>query len=144
MDSIDKKMEKILVFLDKECFGNPLKNANDEILNKYYKELNSAPKEYINFLYEYGFGMLSSLFWIDDKIVDYKNIYGREIKELEGMYIFASDMGEYVYAFDSKNNWEVVDIDASGEVFERYGDFETFINQILDEAIESYEEDEED
>jgi len=114
--------------------------------NPYFvsKDL-GCPDDYCEFIKIYsGQELINDTFRLYTFPIGYDNIYGREIKELEGMYIFASDMGEYVYAFDSKNNWEVVDIDASGEVFERYGDFETFINQILDEAIESYEEYEED
>jgi len=143
MSNIDNKMKKILPFIDEEFFGDPLKNENSEMISKYSKELNDAPKEYGNFLYKYGSGELSSFFWIGDDLQDYQKIYGRTIKELDGMLVFGSDIGEYTYAFDTKNNWEVVDIDASGEIFKRYGSFETFINQMLDEIIVSYEEDKE-
>jgi len=143
MNTIDTKMKKILPFVDKEFFGYPLKNVSKETINRYSEELNKAPKEYGDFLYKYGSGELSSFFWIGDDLKDYQEIYGRPIEELEGMLVFASDLGEYVYAFDTKNNWEVVDIDASGNIFERYGNFETFINQMLDEIIEVYEEDKE-
>lgn len=139
MNQIDEKMKKILPYIDKDFFGNPLKNENSETLNKYSQELNMAPEKYGEFLYKYGSGELSSIFWIGDDLQNYQAIYRREIPELEGMLVFGSDLGEYVYAFDTKNNWEVVDIDASGEIFERYGDFETFLNGVLDEIIESIE-----
>ena len=100
-----------------------------------------CPSDYCEFIKIYSGQELSSLFRLYSFPVDYKHIFGRTIQELEGILVFGSDMGEYTYAFDTKNNWEVVDIDASGEIFERYGDFETFINMILDEAIESYEAD---
>ena len=142
MNTIDEKMEKILQFIDEEFFGDALKNEEDEILIKYQKELNEAPKAYGDFLYTYGSGELSAFFWISDDLEAHEKIYGRTIKKLDGMLVFGSDIGEYTYAFDTKNNWEVVDIDASGEIFERYGDFETFINKMLDEIIESIENDE--
>ena len=100
-----------------------------------------APIDYREFIKLYSGQELSSIFRLYNYPIPYQEIYGRPIKELEGMLVFASDLGEYVYAFDTKNNWEVVDIDASGKIFKRYGDFETFINQMLDEIIEVNEED---
>jgi len=144
MYMIDKKMKKILPFLDKRFFGLPSQEYIQVFLNDIEKaKEKKAPKEFINFLLSYGIGQLSSLFNIDSELLLPEEIYGRPIKELEGMLVFASDLGEYVYAFDTKNNWEVVDIDASGKIFKRYGDFETFINQMLDEIIEVNEEDKE-
>ena len=137
MNIIDKKMNMISSKLDEVFFGNALKNMKPEISKAIKSDLAGAPKEYLNFLEQYGVGELSSFFRIDYELLDYKEIYGQKIKELEGMLIFASDIGDYLYAFDTKNNWEVVDIDTSGEVFERYGDFETFMNTILDEIIEN-------
>lgn len=125
-------------------------NVIEEKLNKigykspYLVSKNlGCPNDYCDFIKIYSGQELSSIFRLYSSPIDYKLIFGRTIKELEGMLVFGSDMGEYTYAFDTKNNWEIVDIDASGEIFERYGDFETFINQILDEIIESYEEDKE-
>jgi len=139
MNQIDEKMKKILPYIDKDFFGNPLKNIEHRLSKERIDEIKSYPKEYKEFLYKYGSGELSSFFWIESSLQNYQAIYGREIPELEGMLVFGSDMGEYVYAFDTKNNWEVVDIDADGEIFERYGDFKSFINGILDEIIESIE-----
>lgn len=68
-----------------------------------------------------------------------EDIYGWSDDEFEGILIFGSDIGEYIYAFDTSHNWEVVDIDASDRLFKRYGSFETFINNILDEMIENDE-----
>jgi len=138
MNQIDEKMKKILPYIDKDFFGKPSKKFKNIFLEEIANcEKKKAPTSYINFLKKYGTGDLSIAFRIDSELLDYKAIYGREIPELEGMLVFGSDIGEYVYAFDTKNNWEVVDIDADGEIFERYGDFETFINTILDEIIES-------
>ena len=102
-----------------------------------------APGDYREFIKFYSGQELSNIFRLYNYPISYQEIYGRPIKELEGMLVFASDLGEYVYAFDTKNNWEVVDIDTSGKIFKRYGDFETFINQMLDEIIEVNEEDKE-
>ena len=98
-----------------------------------------CPKDYCEFIKIYSGQELSSIFRLYSFPMNYQAIYGREIPELEGMLVFGSDLGEYVYAFDTKNNWEVVDIDADGNIVERYGDFKSFINGILDEIIESME-----
>ena len=142
MNTINKKMKNLLPFIDKKFFGNPLKDIYHRFSQEIINELNEYPKLYKDFIYKYGSGELSIIFWIDSSLKIHQEIYGRTIKELDGMLVFGSDIGEYTYAFDTKNNWEVVDIDASGEIFERYGDFETFINKILDEIIESIENDE--
>ena len=125
--------------MDDTFFGNALKDLEPETSKSIKSDLDliGAPVEYLDFLERYGVGELSSFFRIDYQLLTHNEIYGREIKELEGMLIFASDIGDYLYAFDTKNNWEVVDIDTSGEVFERYGDFETFMNSMLDDIIQA-------
>ncbi len=132
-----------MIHIDENIFGLPSEEYKYVFLKdiEICKEKN-IPQEFINFLLQYGIGELSIAFRIDSEILPHQEIYGRTIKELDGMLVFGSDIGEYTYAFDTKNNWEVVDIDASGEIFERYGDFETFINKMLDEIIESIENDE--
>jgi len=133
-------MKIIFLRLDETFFGNALRDLEPETSKSIKSDLIGAPVEYLDFLERYGVGELSSFFRIDYQLLTHKEIYGQEIKELEGMLIFAGDIGDYLYAFDTKNNWEVVDIDTSGEVFERYGDFETFMNTILDKIIESLAE----
>ena len=139
MNTINKKMKIISPKLDDTFFGNALKDLEPETSKSIKSDLDliDAPVEYLDFLERYGVGELSSFFRIDYQLLTHNEIYGREIKELEGMLIFASDIGDYLYAFDTKNNWEVVDIDTSGEVFERYGDFETFMNSMLDDIIQA-------
>ena len=125
INNIEKKLQKI-------GYKNP----------RIISENLGCPTSYCIFVEKYSGQELSSLLQLYSFPVEYNRIFGQNIKELDGMLIFGSDIGEYTYAFDTKNNWEVVDIDASGEIFERYGDFETFINKILDEIIESMENDE--
>ena len=123
-----------------------INDNSQESLTKFINFYNQigVPKSYIEFIENIGLGGVDFIFKMDDLLLKYDEIYPKEYTHLEGMYIFASDMGEYVYAFDSKNNWEVVDIDASGEVFERYGDFETFINYMLDYIINLNDEEDDD
>jgi len=53
------------------------------------------------------------------------------------MYIFASDQGEHVFAFDSRNNWQIVDIDANGNVENIIAsNFSNFIEIMLNDLLE--------
>lgn len=136
MSTIDSKMKTIIPNLDKEFFGNSLDSLDPKVSKLIINDLKGAPNTFLDFIRRYGVGELSSFFRIDYELLPHEKIYKREIKELEGMMIFGSDVGDYLYAFDTKNNWEVVDLDTSGTVFKKYGNFESFINKILDEIIE--------
>ena len=125
---------------DNEMDMDTLKDKLRKIGYKSPSEVSKAlgcPDSFCEFIDAYSGQELSSSFRLYSSPISYEAVYAREIKALEGMLIFASDIGDYLYAFDTKNNWEVVDIDTDGEVFERYGNFETFMNTILDEIIES-------
>lgn len=115
-------------------FGGP---CEDEklIFDKVIEIIEFFPKEYREFIKKYGSGELAASFFVEMGPIPIREIYGRDDGPLNGMYIFATDQSEYVYAFDSKNNFQVVDIDASGEVFKNYGTFSDFIEEILDKII---------
>jgi len=129
MDKVKNKIDKLRGYYQ---YTNP--NA-DEI--NIFKKLN-IPIDYIEFIKKFGIGLILQdilNLWI--KPEDAYSVYGKE--NLKDFLIFGENLSGEMYAFDTKNNWEVVDIDADGNIVERYGDFETFINTILDEIIESME-----
>jgi len=132
---IDKKMEIIIPTLDMTLFGNALSDLAPNIAEAIRNDLSKAPSKYLEFLQVYGAGELSSYFRIESELVLPEKIYGRNIPELNNILIFGSDIGDYLYAFDTENNWEVVELDTSGEIFERHGNFDKFINKVLDEII---------
>ena len=136
MSTIDEKMKKLMTQIDDSFFGNSLKSLEPKTSKAIMNDLNGAPEKYIEFLNQYGVGDLSSFFRIKYELSTPEEIYGSATEEIKDMLIFGSDIGDYLYAFDTKNNWEVVDLDTTGEIFDRYGDFETFMNTILDEIIE--------
>lgn len=97
----------------------------------------SFPEGYLKFLEEFGFGELDASFWIEEQPLYWNEIFPAERAHLEGMYIFATDQGEYCYAFDSNNNNVVVEIAADGVVEElNLGSFVEFINVKLNELVE--------
>ena len=110
---------------DESLLFNAIDNKSNIILN-----------DYRDFMKQVGYGELDASFYVEDGPVPYQKVYIREIPELDGMYIFASDQSEYSYAFDSKNNFEVVDIDASGKLEKHYGDFKAFISNKVKEINE--------
>ena len=116
----------------------PIKEKLKKIGYQYPDEISEAlgcPSSFCQFIKVYSGQELFDSFRLYPTPIAYDRVYGREIEALEGMYIFASDQSEYLYAFDSKRGWEVVDIDSDGELFERYGDFESFMHRVLDEKI---------
>ena len=97
---------------------------------------NSALNDYRDFMKQIGYGELDASFYIEDGPSPYQKVYGREIPELKGTYIFASDLSEYSYAFNSNDNFQVVDIDASGNLENHYGTFKDFIIEKVNEICE--------
>lgn len=136
MNTLDSKMKLIISNLDNGLFGNSLNALDSKVSKKIINDLNDAPEEFLAFISQYGVGELSSFFRIDYELIPYEKIYKRLISRLDGMMIFGSDVGDYLYAFDTKNNWEVVELDTDGEVVSRHKDFDAFMNEILDEIIE--------
>ena len=136
MNSIDEKMMKIMPLVDSNFFGNSLNSLEPKISEAILNDISRAPKKYIDFISKYGVGDLGSFFRINYELSTPEEIYGSTTEDIKDMLIFGSDIGDYLYAFDTKNNWEVVELDTNGEIVDRHGDFETFINTILDEIIE--------
>ena len=108
---------------DRSLLLNEITSNNTEHLNDYYE-----------FMQSIGFGELDASFYMEDGPTHYQKLFDREIIDLKGMYIFASDQSEYSYAFDSKNNFEVVDISASGILGKNHGCFKTFIMKKITEV----------
>ncbi|MBH0059383.1 hypothetical protein I6F65_20800 [Pseudoalteromonas sp. SWXJZ94C] len=87
-----------------------------------------VPKSYIEFIAEFGFGDLDSTFYLDDGPVSYITIFKRDIEQYIGMYIFASNSSDILYAFDSLNNWIVVELSSEALDVTKVADsFEQFI-----------------
>jgi hypothetical protein len=108
-----------------------LSNVESSDIKKHF------PSDYLKFIKCVGFGELDASFYFDDGPSHYMKTYGRSIDKLDGMYVFASDQSEYVFAFDSKNNWQVVDVDSSGDVENIIArDFAEFIDVKLNDLIE--------
>ena len=127
---MDKIKEKIDNLKDYYQYSKP----NVDEINIFKKH--NIPIDYIKFIEKFGIGLILQdilNLWI--KPEDAYSVYGKG--NLKDFLIFGENLSGEMYAFDTKNNWEVVDIDADGNIVERYGDFETFINTILDEIIES-------
>jgi hypothetical protein len=92
---------------------------------------------YLEFLSHFGYGELDSSFYIEEQPLEWDKVFPEERSHLEGTYIFATDQGEYCYAFDSKQNYNIVEISADGEVSEStLGNFQEFIAVKLDELVE--------
>ncbi|WP_421853087.1 hypothetical protein [Marinomonas sp.] len=103
---------------------------------KKYREANFL-ESYLQFLRAFGYGELDSSFYIEEQPLEWNEVFPKERNHLMGMCIFATDQGEYCYAFDSKSNFEVVEIAADGELSEStLGDFRKFIADKLNDLVD--------
>ena len=113
-----------------------LKKIGFKLPSEVSLEIN-APKDYCSFINQYSGQELHDTFLLYSKPTYYYDIFGVDIESLDGVYLFASDNSEYLFGFNSKNNWEIVEIDSSGETLNTVAQtFTEFINQKLDEIIE--------
>lgn len=78
----------------------------------------SVPTDYLEFLANFGFGELDAAFYVDDGPEKYSTIGGREIEGYEGVYIIGGSSSDVLYAFDAKNNWQVVEVSSELDGFE--------------------------
>ncbi|PYC36084.1 SMI1/KNR4 family protein [Pseudomonas soli] len=87
-----------------------------------------VPAEYLRFLAEFGFGELDSAFYVDDGPVKYASISDRNVEGGEGLYVFAGNSSDLLYAFDAKNSWRIVAVSAESDEVEVVSeDFSDFI-----------------
>lgn len=70
------------------------------------------PADYLEFLADFGFGELDAAFYVEDGPVKYSAIAHEQVNECPGMYVFAGSSSGVLSAFDSGNNWVVVEISA--------------------------------
>ena len=138
-ENIEKKMN---IILNQKLSENDFALPEEEYLNLFFADLQrnielGVPKDYIDFLHKYGIGDLCSFFSIDSELRSSKDVFSHEISDLKFFYFFATDIGEYLYAFDSENNWNIVEVDSSGNITEYLSNsFSKFIEKILDEIID--------
>lgn len=92
---------------------------------------------YINFLASFGHGELDASFYVEEAPLEWNEIFPKERSHLDGLFIFATDQGEYCYGFDSNSDFKVVEIAADGEVSESsLGSFDQFITNKLNELVD--------
>jgi hypothetical protein len=108
-----------------------INNFPNEFIESYFVE------SYLEFLTKFGYGELDSSFYVEEQPLKWSEVFPKERDNLEGLFIFATDQGEYCYAFDSKDSYKVVEISADGELSESsLGDFQQFISKKLNELVD--------
>ncbi|MGC6371152.1 SMI1/KNR4 family protein [Pseudomonas sp. K2I15] len=113
-------------------FGDRI-NDVDLILNKVDAASRiGVPEDYLEFLATFGFGELDCAFYVSDGPVRYAAQADGDAGIYAGLYVFAGDSCEGSYAFDTRNNWAIVELDAEIDEVEVVSeDFSSFIlNQL--------------
>ncbi|MGE7956731.1 SMI1/KNR4 family protein [Pseudomonas sp. NPDC089530] len=109
-------------------YGDCISNVDAILSGVDDSDRKGVPADYLEFLADFGFGELDAAFYVDDGPVKYSSISGREIEGYEGMYVFAGNSSDALYAFDSRNNWSVVEISSEEDGFKVLStDFSGFI-----------------
>lgn len=90
-------------------------------------ERDNVPADYLEFMAVWGYGELDAAFYVDPAPVKYSSVVGIEVAEYSGMYVFAGNSSDLLYAFDSSNHWSVVEICSETDGFDpvsmRFSDF---------------------
>jgi hypothetical protein len=88
----------------------------------------NVPVDYLELLASFGFGELDAAFYVDAGPATYSSISGGVVDGYKGMYVFAANSSDVLYAFDSNDNWSVVEISSeSNGVKLLLADFSSFI-----------------
>jgi hypothetical protein len=109
-------------------YGDCISNV-DAILNGVDdSDRKGVPTDYLEFLADFGFGELDAAFYVNDGPVKYSSMSGREVDGYEGMYVFSGISSDVLYAFDSRDNWSVVEISSEADGFKVLSvDFSSFM-----------------
>lgn len=91
-------------------YGYHITGTSATLSNVDESHRQQAPDDYLEFLTEFGFGELDAAFHLDDGPEKYSTICGRDIEGYDGIYVFGGNSSDVLYAFDAKNNWQVVEI----------------------------------
>lgn len=91
-------------------YGYRVTDTRATLSNVDESDRQQAPVDYLEFLVEFGFGELDAAFYLDDGPEKYSTICNREIEGYEGIYVFGGNSSDVLYAFDAKNNWQVVEV----------------------------------
>ncbi|TNF80349.1 SMI1/KNR4 family protein [Pseudomonas sp. ICMP22404] len=109
-------------------YGDCITNVDAILSGVDESDRKGVPVDYLEFLADFGFGELDAAFYVDDGPVKYSSISGREIDGYDGVYVFAGNSSDVLYAFDSKNSWSVVEISSEVDGFKLLSmDFSGFI-----------------
>lgn len=99
-------------------FGHRISGRAAILMGVDEVEQNKLPGDYLAFLAELGSGELDAAFYVDPAPAEYSSIVGKEVNEYKGMYVFAGNQSGVLYAFDSNNDWSVVEISSETDGFE--------------------------
>lgn len=81
-------------------------------------ERDNVPTDYLEFLGKFGYGELDAAFYLDPGPVKYSSLVGKEIAQYNGVYVFAGNSSDLLYAFDSNNQWSIVEVGSEIDGFE--------------------------
>ncbi|GID07702.1 SMI1/KNR4 family protein [Pseudomonas sp. 008] len=109
-------------------YGDCISNVDAILSDVVDTDRKGVPSDYLEFLADFGFGELDAAFYVEDGPVKYSSISHGEVNGYEGMYVFAGNSSDVLYAFDSKNGWAVVEISSEAGGFEVLSvDFSSFM-----------------
>lgn len=85
------------------------------------------PEDYIHILRSCGFGDTGCI-QLYSGPVSPRSIFGRSVPELDGVVLFGDDSQGRCFGFDTRRNYQVVEVDPRGTPSDRSeGDFASFL-----------------
>lgn len=109
-------------------FGDRIDNVDLILSEVDAASRNGVPADYLEFLATFGFGELDCALYVSDGPVRYTAIADADAGIYAGLYVFAGDSCEVSYAFDTRSNWAIVELDAEIDEVEVVSeDFSSFI-----------------
>lgn len=115
---------------------------SEEELKKEVDENPNVPAEYIDFLREIGFGDVGDGYYmIYSGLIAPESIFDEATaKELEGIMFFGDDFNGYCGGFLTNENWKLVEVGSSCDLYELEMTFEEFIREKISVYINDLEE----
>lgn len=123
------RYDEVIRMLDSNKLSSKFTKLSSQELEKEVRENQNAPKDYIDFLKEVGYGDIGDgHYMIYSGLISSCDVYDDETsKELDGILFFGDDFNGYCGGFVTTDNWKLIEYGGGSEIIEIEMSFEEFI-----------------
>lgn len=131
------RYDDMIALLEQHNLLQKVTKLTESELNDLVERHPDAPKDYIDYLQEVGYGDIGDGYYmIYSGLIPPDSIFDAETaKELEGLLLFGDDFSGYCGCFMTTEDWTLIEEDGSCEFYKPEMTFEDFIREKITDYI---------